>query len=201
MDFTKVQEALKSRGFAVSTFDSAAAAADYLVENVKGKSVAFGGSMTLEALNMFERLGAVSEVWSHWHAPEGMTGPEVLKKALGTEIYLTSVNGLAETGELINIDGTGNRLGSSLYGHKKVYFVVGRNKIAPTYDEALWRARNIAAPKNAQRLGAATPCAAKGDKCYDCDAPGRICRGLTVLWRKMRSCEMEVVLGDEDLGY
>ena len=108
---------------------------------------------------------------------------------------------LAETGELINIDGTGNRVSSSLYGHKRVWFVVGSNKIAPTYDEALWRARNIAAPKNAQRLGVKTPCAVNGDRCYDCKSPQRICRGLVVLWEAIRSCETEVVLVDEPLGY
>ena len=107
----------------------------------------------------------------------------------------------AETGEIINIDGTGNRVSSSLFGHKKVWFIVGSNKIAPTYDEALWRARNIAAPKNAQRLGVKTPCAVNGDRCYDCKSPQRICRGLVVLWEAIRSCETEVVLVDEPLGY
>ena len=88
-----------------------------------------------------------------------------------------------------------------LYGHEKLYLVVGRNKLADTYDEALWRARNIAAPKNAQRLQTKTPCAVKGDRCYDCKSPDRICRGLAVLWRPMNGMETEVVLIDEDLGY
>ena len=92
-------------------------------------------------------------------------------------------------------------MSSSLYGHKKVWFVVGSNKLAPTYDEALWRARNIAAPKNAQRLGVKTPCAVKGDRCYDCKSPQRICRGLVVLWEAVKGCETEVVLVDEALGY
>ena len=92
-------------------------------------------------------------MYSHWNVPDGMNAEEVLRNASTCENYLLSANGLAETGEIINIDGTGNRVSSSLYGHKKVWFVVGRNKLAPTYDEALWRARNIAAPKNAQRLG------------------------------------------------
>ena len=103
--------------------------------------------------------------------------------------------------ELINIDGNGNRVASSLYGHKKVWFIVGRNKLAPTYEEALWRARNIAAPKNAQRLGRKTPCAVHGDRCYDCKSPERICRGLVVLWEAVANMEMEVVLIDQDLGY
>ena len=116
-------------------------------------------------------------------------------------LYLSSVNGLAETGEIINIDGTGNRVASGLYGHKKVYFIVGRNKLAPDYDAALWRARNIAGPKNAQRLQKKTPCAVKGDKCYDCKSPERICSALVVYWRKPSSMDFEVVLVDEDLGF
>ena len=94
-----------------------------------------------------------------------------------------------------------NRISAALYGHKKVYFVVGKNKIAPTYEEALHRARNIAAPKNCVRLGLKTPCAAKADKCYDCASPDRICCGLSVLWTKMLGADMEVVLIDEELGY
>lgn len=119
----------------------------------------------------------------------------------GSEHYLLSANGIAETGEIINIDGAGNRVASAIYGHKKVWIVAGKNKLAPTYDEALWRARNIAAPKNAQRLRAKTPCAVRADHCYDCKSPGRICRALTVLWGAMMGSDMEVVLVNEDLGY
>ena len=61
--------------------------------------------------------------------------------------------------------------------------------------------RNVVAPKNAQRLGRKTPCAARGDRCYDCDSPERICRGLVVLYKKMGSMDMEVVLVDQELGY
>ena len=77
---------------------------------------------------------------------------------------------------------------------------MGRNKIAPTFQQALWRARNIAGPKNAQRLQKKTPCAVKGDKCYDCKSPDRICRGLVELWGPMMGMETEVILINEDLG-
>jgi hypothetical protein len=82
-----------------------------------------------------------------------------------------------------------------------VYFVIGRNKLASTFDEALWRARNIAAPKNAQKLGRKTPCAVKGDRCYNCKSPDRICRSLVVLWEPSAGMETEIVLVDEDLGF
>ena len=131
----------------------------------------------------------------------GMGSGATHEQAAGAEVYLTSVNGLAESGEIINIDGTGNRVAATIYGHKEVYFVVGVNKVEPDYERALWRARNIASPKNAQRLGVQTPCAARGDKCYDCDSPQRICRALTVLWRKPNAIPYaEVVLVGESLG-
>ena len=201
MDFTKVKSALEARGFKVSAFPSAAEAARYLNRQIDGVSVSFGGSVTLEQMGLFESLGQHNEVLSHWHVPAGKDPAEIRAKAMTTEVYLTSANGLAETGEIVNIDGTGNRVSGMLFGHKKVYFVVGRNKLAPDYDGALWRARNIAAPKNAQRLGTRTPCAARGDRCYDCKSPQRICRGLVVLWEAMKGCETEVVLVDEELGY
>ena len=198
MDFTKVSENLKARGYAVQCFATAQDAADYLNGAIDGVSVAFGGSMTLEQMGLFERLSSHNRAMWHWR--EG-TAEDPRKEGLTADVYVTSVNGMDEDGDLINIDGAGNRVAATLFGHKKVYFVVGRNKLSPTYEEALWRARNISAPKNAQRLQRKTPCAAQGDKCYDCKSPERICRGLVVLWKPMMGMEAEVVLVDEDLGY
>lgn len=198
-DFSRVKQNLEARGFRVSVFATAAEAADYLDSAIDNTSVGFGGSVTLEKMGLYERLERHDRV--NWHWRPMVDGADARQAAMTAEHYITSVNGLAETGELINIDGTGNRVASTLYGHKKVWFVVGRNKLAPTYEEALWRARNIAAPKNAQRLGRKTPCAVKADRCYDCKSPERICRGLVVLWEAIGSMEMEVVLVDEALGY
>ena len=198
MDFTKVSENLKARGYAVQCFATAQEAADYLNGAIDGVSVAFGGSVTLDQMGLFERLSSHNHALWHWR--EG-TAEDPRKEGLTADVYVTSVNGMDEDGDLINIDGAGNRVAATLFGHRKVYFVVGRNKLAPTYEEALWRARNISAPKNAQRLQRKTPCAAKGDKCYDCKSPERICRGLVVLWKPMMGMEAEVVLVDEDLGY
>ena len=201
MDFSKVKAALEAREFTVSTFATAADAAKHLNEQIDGVTVSFGGSVTLREMGVLDTLAKHNKMSDFWNVPEGVDARENCIASMTSDIYLTSVNGLAETGELINIDGTGNRVSGELFGHKKVYFVVGRNKLAPTYDEALWRARNIASPKNAQRLGVKTPCALKADHCYNCKSPQRICRGLVVLWERMKSCEMEVVLIDEDLGY
>lgn len=198
-DFSRVKQNLEARGFRVSVFATAAEAADYLDSAIDNTSVGFGGSVTLEQMGLYERLERHDRV--NWHWRPTVDGADARQAAMTAEHYITSVNGLVETGELINIDGTGNRVASTLYGHKKVWFVVGRNKLAPTYEEALWRARNIAAPKNAQRLKRKTPCAVKADHCYDCKSPERICRGLVVLWEAIGSMEMEVVLVDEALGY
>ena len=201
MDFTKVKNALTARGFKVSCFESAREAADYLNAQIDGTTVGFGGSMTLKEMGLYDLLSGHNTVLSHWNAPEGVDAAALRAQAAVSDHYLLSANGIAETGEIINIDGAGNRVSSALYGHKKVWIVAGKNKLAPTYDEALWRARNIAAPRNAQRLHAKTPCAVKADRCYDCKSPGRICRALTVLWGAMTGSDIEVVLVNEELGY
>lgn len=196
-DFSAVKKNLEARGFHVSVFDTALAAADYLDAAIDGASVGFGGSVTLDQMGLYDRLRAHNDVFWHWKAADKA---EAQHRSMTADHYIASVNGLAETGELLNIDGVGNRVSATLFGHKKVWFVVGRNKLAPTYEEALWRARNIAAPQNARRLGRRTPCAIKGDHCYDCKSPERICGALTVLWQKMSGMEMEVVLVDQELG-
>lgn len=195
--FDAVKENLEARGFTVRIFAAGAEAAAYLNGAIDGKSVGFGGSVTMEQLGLYETLGEHNTVVWHWKAEDGTLAR---RTAAAAEVYLSSANGLAETGEIINIDGVGNRVASTLFGHQKVYFVIGRNKLAPTYDEALWRARNIASPKNARRLGKKTPCAVRGDRCYDCTSPERICRGLVTLWAPMNGMETEVLLVDEDLG-
>lgn len=194
-DFTAVEQALRQRGYTVHVFERGVEAADYLNGAINGVSVGIGGSVTVQQLGLYDRLAQHNQVYWHWQG-----GPEQRDKAAGADVYLTSANGLAETGEILNIDGTGNRVASTLYGHKKVYFVIGANKLAPTRDEALWRARNIAAPLNARRLGKKTPCAVNGDRCYDCKSPDRICRGLVELWGPMMGMETEVILINEDLG-
>ena len=199
MNLENLQKNVEARGFSYRYFDTAAQAADYLAGSISGKTVGIGGSMTLLDMGIYERLQEDNDVAWHWKTP----GPETLAKAAAAQVYLTSVNGIAETGEIINIDGTGNRVAATLYDREKVYLVAGVNKVAPTYEEALWRARNIDAPLNARRLSRKTPCALKEEmKCYDCKSPERICNGLTVLWRKLGGVkECELVLIGQELGY
>ena len=203
MDLTKLTANLTRLGYKVSCFATKEEAATYLDDAIDGKTVGLGGSVTLDQLGLYEKLALHNDTRWHWRIPEGKTVADMRLAANDTKVYLSSVNGIAETGEIINIDATCNRVAAILYGHEKVYLVAGINKIAPDYDQALWRARNVAAPLNARRLNRKTPCAQGEEvKCWDCKSPERICNGLTVLWRKMggvKACEV-VIIGEE-LGY
>lgn len=201
MNFETVKKNLEEGGYTVTCFSTAKEATDYMDAQIDGKTVGFGGSVTLEEMGLYERLAAHNDVRWHQRIPEGKTSVEVRLAANAAQIYVSSVNGLAETGEIINIDGNCNRVASIFYGHEKVYLVVGQNKITKDYDSALWRARNIASPLNAKRLGRKTPCAVRANRCYDCKSPERICRGLSVLWSKPMMGDFEVILIGEALGY
>ncbi len=200
MAFEKLKETLEKNGFTVSVFADGKAAAEYLNREIDGVTVGCGGSMTLTEMGVQKSLAEHNTLYAHGITPGDPW--EIMAKAATAEVYVLSANAIAEdTGEILNIDGNGNRVSASLFGHRKVYIVAGKNKVSPDYDSALWRLRNVVAPKNAQRLGRKTPCAVKGDKCYDCHSPDRICRGLVVLYQKMRPMDMEVVLIDQELGY
>lgn len=200
MDFTDISGKLRSLGYNVTCFATAKEASDWLDARIDGCTVGFGGSTTLEQLGLFDRLRSHNTVIWHWR-PQEKSVQEARAAAQSAQIYLSSVNGLAETGEIINIDGACNRVSSIFYGHETVYLIIGRNKIAPDYEQALFRARNIAAPLNARRLGMNTPCAARADRCFNCSSPERICRGLSVLWSKPSLGHFEILLIDEDLGF
>jgi hypothetical protein len=201
MDIEKIISALKLKGYLVSYFQNAGDASAYLNQRIDNESVGFGDSATLLSMALFESLSCHNEVFDPHHCPAGMNFIETAQKSLTTKIYLTSINAMSEGGEIINIDGTGNRIAGSLFGHEKVYFVAGINKIAPTVEDAIWRARNVAAPKNALRLKLKTPCAKKGDRCYDCSSPDRICNSMVVHYKKMNDIDMEIVLINEQLGF
>ncbi len=201
MNIEKTLENFRSNGFEAVYFETVNEAVEYLDNKIDGVSVSYGGSMTVSQTGLLKKLEKHNEIWSHWDVPEGMTKEEVMKKAMLTDVYLTSANGASEGGELVNIDGTGNRVSSTLFGHKKVYFIVGINKFEETLEKAVFRARNISAPLNAKRLGRKTPCAVKGDRCYNCSSEERICRGLVIHWKKLTSCDTEVVIIGEKLGF
>ena len=201
MEIQKVIENFEKHGFSVKYFETKEDAAKYLNEQIDNTTVAAGGSVSIAEMGLAESLGAHNTFISHAALPAGFTPAMAMGAAMKTEVYLTSVNGASETGELVNIDGRGNRVASTFFGHNRVYFVVGINKFEPDLEKAIHRARNVSAPKNAKRLGRKTPCAVKGDRCYDCSSPERICNGLVVHWRKLSSCAQEILIINEPLGY
>ena len=200
MDILSLQNAFEHKGYHFHYFDTAEEASCYLDSMIDGKTVGFGDSQTLYGMGLYDRLSKHNTVQSPMHLTEGEDFDEAALKCVQTQIYLLSVNGATENGEMVNIDGYGNRVSCSLFGHEKVYFVFGTNKIAPTLEDAIWRARNIAAPQNAKRLNKKTPCAIKGDRSYNCNSPDRICNAMMLYLHKMSRCEVEVIVIGEKMG-
>ncbi len=201
MDFKKLVDNLIQLEYNVTEFQCADEAVKYLSKQIHHQTVGIGGSVTIEEMKLYDNLILNNEVFWHMRNNGDIDVMETRKRANQSNIYICSVNGIAETGEIVNIDYTGNRVASISFGHKKVYLVIGENKIKPTLVEALNRARNVASPLNAKRLGVNTPCAISGDKCYDCKSPERICRNLSILWKKPAGCEYEIILIHQKLGY
>ena len=199
MDVEKLKKSLESRGWDFRQFSTGAEAADYLAGELAGSTVGIGGCGTADAIGLYDKLTAVCpDVAWHWKEQD-MDGARA--RAMTTDAYVCSANAIAETGEIVNIDGMGNRLAATLFGHKRVCIVAGRNKLCPDLDSAIYRARNVAGPLRARSMGKKTPCATGELKCHDCRSPERVCRGMTILMYKMMGMEKcELVLIDEDLG-
>ena len=196
-----LQEALREKGYVAEIFGTKEEAAAYIDSQIDHCVVGIGGSQTVAQMKLFDHLASHNEVFWHDEKPEEMTVMETRQAATRAEVYISSVNAISMNGVIVNIDNTGNRVAAISFGPDKVFFVIGANKIAEDYDSALFRARNVAAPKNAKRLNRKTPCTLTGDKCYDCKSPERICRNLSVLWNRPAGIEYHVILINEELGY
>lgn len=192
--FETVQKNLEKLGYIVHCFPNIPEANHHLTSVIQNTTVGIGGSKTIEAMGISTLLREKNQVLWAWEGDD-------TKEATRAQVYLSSANALAETGEIINIDGLGNRVSACIYGTERVFFLISANKIEKTQEKALWRARNIASPKNAQRLNKKTPCAKLADKCYDCNSPDRICRSLVIHLGKPSGSACEVILIDETLGY
>ena len=196
MDMEKTARNLEQRGFVVHRFATGAEAAAYLTGEIRDTSVGIGGSKTAEQLGLYEKLSEHNEVFWHWRVP----GMETLLKATAAPVYITGANAVSESGEILNIDGNGNRLAAQVFGAKRVYVLAGKNKLCPDFDSALRRAREVAAVQNVKRFpDKKTPCQLDG-ACHDCRSADRICRALLVLWAPMFGMHTEVLLIDENLG-
>jgi len=193
------KNSLKANGFNVEIFNSAEEAKKALLKEIDiNESVAFGGSITLDGLGLYEELKSRgNEVYWHWKVEDKASER---MKAATTDVYLTSTNALTLDGKLVNIDGAGNRVASMIFGHKRVYVLVGKNKICKDYEEAIKRIKNVAAPKNAKRLNTNTPCRFTGS-CNDCNSPDRICNVEVILHKNPTGSNVNIFIIDEELGF
>ena len=197
-DLEKTRKNLENRGFRAHVFATGAEAADYLAQTLHNTCIGIGGSVTIDEIGVYDRLSADNDVIWRWKKPT----PDSRERGAAAETFLCSANGVSETGEIVNIDGYGNRVAPTIYGPQRVFLVVGKNKIAPDLNGAIDRARNIAAPLNARRLNRHTPCAVGEPRCHDCRSPEKICGVMTVFCMPPTSIkEFHVLLVNEDLGY
>ncbi|HHY77439.1 MAG TPA: lactate utilization protein, partial [Clostridiales bacterium] len=177
-------KALKKNGFKARYFEDSKSAAKTLLEEISvTDKVGIGGSMTIKELGLPDALlQRGNTVYFHWleTTPEGMDNAR--RNASTADVYLTSTNALTEKGQLVNIDGTGNRVSAMVFGPKKVYVVCGINKLVDDVDGAIKRIKDNAY-KNARRLNLKTPCAIT-EKCNDCDSPQRMCNVTTIIEKK-----------------
>lgn len=192
-------EALKANGFTVEMFATGKEAADFVLRQIApGETVGIGGSVTIRELGLGESLLEKGHtVYSHWFTPGDSN---VYLNAGRADVYLCSSNAVTATGQLVNIDGTGNRVAAMIYGPKRVFMIVGRNKLVDGgIPSAIARIKREACPKNARRLGRNTPCADAGCDVSKCQKG--MCNVTSVLEHPTGAHPIIVVLVEEELGY
>jgi hypothetical protein len=194
---------LKKHGFDAHYVSGEQEARDLILEKISGcQTFGFGGSDTTRALRLPEALQTMGKtVYDHWQ--KGLSKEDDLEIRLNQgrcDCFLCSANAIAATGEIVNVDGIGNRTNAMCFGPKKVIVVAGMNKVTQDLDSAVRRVRELAAPMRAKSLGMETPCAETG-LCSDCNAPQRICRITTILHRRPMLTDLSVVLVNRALGF
>ena len=193
--------ALVRKGFPVHHAATLAEAKVIVLNLIGGKaSIGFGGSVTLQEMGLYEDLQAMGRQ-PHWHWKNDEPKPEVLARAASSDVYLTSANAITADGCLVNIDGTGNRVGAMIAGPKEVIVIAGANKLVDGgIPQALARVKQVACPKNARRLGLDTPCAHL-DKCDAASCARSMCNVTSIIERPVGGHKITVVLVDEEAGF
>lgn len=198
----KIIKALKERNieafYTESKEDALAKALELIPE---GSTVAWGGSMSIEEIGLKKAIceGNYNELNRDLaKTPEEKRAIELA--TYDTDFFLTSANAISEDGVIVNIDGNANRVSAIAFGPRNVIMIVGMNKVVKDAENALSRARNEAAPINAQRFGIDTPCKKTG-ACFDCLSPTSICCQFLVTRRSMHAGRMKVILVNEELGF
>ncbi|HXZ34865.1 MAG TPA: lactate utilization protein [Thermodesulfobacteriota bacterium] len=200
----RVVESLKKNEMEAVYFSTVAEAKNEVLRRIPlGAKVGIGGSITLREMGIPEVLEKKGhEVYDHWR--EGLSKEkrqEVGKKHQRADVFLTSTNALTLDGKLINVDATGNRVSSMIFGPEKVVVISGVNKIVRNLSEGLARIKKVAAPRNCQRRKDPTPCA-QDLICRNCNTPARLCRVTTIIERRPWGIkDFSVILVGEELGY
>ncbi len=167
-----------------------------------GSTVSFGGSMTLSESGIMDMLKKRTDLTlldrSKAKTPEETK--QIYRDSFSSDVYFMSSNAITKDGELINIDGNGNRVAALIYGPDRVILVVGMNKVVSTVDDGIRRVHDIAASANGVRLGKSTPCAVTGF-CHDCLSPECMCSHTVVTRRCYTEGRIHVILVGETLGY
>ena len=200
----KTLESLKKNEMETIFFPTAREAREEVLKKIPPEvTVGVGGSVTLRQMGLLEALEKRgNEVFNHWK--EGLSKEDrqaVPKKQQRADFFVTSTNALTMDGKLVNVDATGNRVSSMIFGPGKVIVVTGVNKIVRNLNQAMARIKKDVAPQNCRRRKDPTPCA-EDLVCHDCDTPARLCRVTTIIERKPWGIkEFTVILVGEELGY
>jgi L-lactate utilization protein LutB len=199
----KVVEALQKKGFEAIYCENKEAARKNIIEEARNAdSVGFGGSVTVQELQVEPELAQMGKELLQHNRP-GLSPEETVAirhRQLSCDLFLTGSNAVTIAGQLVNVDGVGNRVGAMTFGPKKVIVVAGRNKIVEDVDAALKRIKAIAVPANARRLSLKLPCGVTG-YCNDCDTPQCISRVTVIIDRKPSLSDIRVLIVNDDLGY
>jgi L-lactate utilization protein LutB len=200
---THVVNALKSRHFEADYYKTSEVAVEKILQMIpKKESVSWGGSTTLEEIGLLKRLRAEHDMVLDRDQTTSITDRyEAMQKAFFCDNYLMSTNAISEDGQLVNVDGTGNRVAAMAFGPKRVIVVAGINKVVKTLDDAIVRARTYASPTNSQRIpNLKTPCIVTGT-CADCKADDCICAYIVTTRISRPHKRIHVVLIGETLGF
>ena len=163
----------------------------------KGSVVGWGGAMSAQQIGLLEAMhGEDYRCIDRDLAPDRV---QAMRECLLSDVFITGANALSLEGEMVNIDGMGNRVAAICYGPKSIIVIAGMNKVADTLEDAIRRARTVAAPMNKQRFPAETPCLVTGS-CADCKVPGCICNQILVTRNCRPAGRIKFILVGEELG-
>lgn len=164
----------------------------------EGSTISMGGAMSAHEIGLVKALQDGNFNFIDRDAMEDKRAAALM--AYDSDVFLASCNAMTEDGVLVNIDGNSNRVSAIAFGPKKVVFIVGMNKVCKDIDGAMKRARNVAAPTNAQRFGIETPCTKTG-ACMDCKSPDTICCQFLVTRYSRHADRIHVILVNDNLGF